>query len=441
MSSLPVDQKPNHAREKIMNGKQIAALLAVLCITFPPARAGDDGHERADVIVEWNQLLQANIPSTAPNPLVPRYYAILHIAMFDAANAIEREYSHYRSRPPAHPAASPEAAAAQAGHDVLVALIPAATATFDAALQTRLAGIQPWRAAAGVPVGRRAARDIIDWRANDGTNVPSPAWSLPPFPGLWQPTSSQGAQLANFGDFEPFALLTSTQYLPAPPPTLTSALYAADLEEVRALGSAASTVRTPEQTQTARLFASVGNSTTHFAAWNNVARDVAAGHHLSLVDTARLFALMNVAMFDGVQTSHTSKFIYGLWRPMTAIRRADEDLNSATIADPTWTPLLNTPAYPSHSSNQTCVGTSAARALARVSGKDEVAFSVTWIGTGGNANVTRNYVRFSELAEQQARSRVYGGIHFNFELTGSQESCTKVADYVVDNYLRPRRNW
>jgi hypothetical protein len=424
-----------------MYGKHLAASLAVLWITSLPARAGDDAHERADVIVEWNQLLQANMPPTLPNPLVPRYFAMLHIAMFDAANAIEKDYSPYRSRPPAHPAASPEAAAAQAAHDVLVALIPAATATFDSALQARLAAIQPWRAAAGIPVGRRVARDIIEWRTSDGSNVPAPAWSLPPFPGLWQPTSSQGTQLANFRDFEPFALLSSTQYLPDPPPTLTSALYAADVEEVRALGSATSTVRTSEQTLTARLFAGVGYGTSNFAVWNNVARDVAAGNHWSLLDTARLFALMNVSMIDGVQTAHTSKFVYGLWRPVTAIRRADEDMNSATIADPTWTPLLNTPPYPSHSSNQTCVGASSARALARAFGNDEIPFSVTWVGTGTNANVTRSYTRFSELAEQQARSRVYGGIHFNFELTASQESCTKVADYVVDNYLRPRRTW
>ena len=157
---------------------------------------------------------------------------------------------------------------------------------------------------------------------------------MPPLPGLWQPTSAQGAQLANFGDFATFALLTPTQYLPDPPPTLTSELYTADFEEVRLLGSATSTVRTAEQTETAKLFASVGNSTSHFAAWNNVARDVAGRANWSLIDTARLFVLINVSMQDGVQTSHTSKFIYGLWRPVTAIRRADEDLNAATIGRP-----------------------------------------------------------------------------------------------------------
>jgi hypothetical protein len=411
----------------------VAWLAAAISVTTLPAWASG---ESADVIVEWNQLLQANMPAV-PNPLVPRNYAMLHIAMFDAANAIERRYTPYHSRLLAHPLASAEAAAAQAGHDVLVSLNPAAQAAFDAALQARLAKIQPWRAAAGAAIGRRAASNIIAWRATDGSTIPAAPYSLPPLPGLWQPTSAQAAQLANFGDFATFGLVTPTQYLPDPPPTLTSELYAADVEEVRLLGSATSTERTAEQTETARLFASVGNSTSNFAVWNLVARDVARQANWSLIDTARLFVLINVSVHDGVQTAHTSKFVYALWRPVTAIRRADEDLNAATIADPTWTPLLSTPPYPSHSSNQTCVGTSAAQSLARAFGRDDIPFSVTWIGTGGNANVTRNYASFSELAEQQARSRVYGGIHFNFELTASQESCTKVADYVADNYVRP----
>jgi hypothetical protein len=372
--------------------------------------------------------------------LVPRYYAMVHLAMFEAVNSIERRYSPYRFRLHGHPGASTEAAAAQAAHDVLVALIPAPSAqeAFAAALQSRLASLPPGRAYAGVRIGKRAASEILAWRADDGSATPAAAWSLPVLPGLWQPTSASGAQLSNFGDFRPFALLTATQYLPAAPPALTSERYTADFERVRQLGSATSTVRTAEQTQTARLFASVGNGTSHFAMWNNVARDAARAQGWSLLDTARLFALMNVSMFDGLQTSHASKFVYGLWRPVTAIRRADEDLNPATLADPTWTPLLSTPAYPSHSSNQTCVGTSAARALARALGTDEMTFSVTWVGTGGNADITRGYARFSDLAAEQALSRVYGGIHFDFELEASRVSCTRVADFVFDHYMRPR---
>jgi hypothetical protein len=381
------------------------------------------------------------MPSNA-GLLAPRYYAMMHVAMFDAVNAIERRYTPYHARLRAHPVASAEAAAAQAAHDVLKALVtnPTSQAAFDAALEARLANVPAVRASAGVRVGNRAAAEILAWRAADGSATPPSApYSMPAFPGLWQPTSTAGIPLSNFGDFQPFALLTSTQYLPAPPPAVTSERYAIDFEEVRQLGSATSTARTAEQTQTARLFASVGNSTIHFAMWNNVARDASRAQRWSLIDTARLFALMNVSMFDGLQTSHTSKFVYGLWRPVTAIRRADEDLNAATTADPTWTPLLSTPSYPSHASNQTCVGTSAARALARAFGTDEASISVTWVGTTGNANVTRSYTRFSALADEQARSRVYGGIHFDFELEASQVSCTQVADYVADHFMRPRR--
>jgi hypothetical protein len=415
----------------------VAFVAMALGLASAPAQAT---HADAEVIVEWNQLLQSNIPPTA-SLLTPRYFAMLHVAMFDAANAVDRRFTPYRSRALAHPGASPEAAAAQAGHDVLVALIPTpeAQAVFDAALQARLATIPPWRAAAGAAVGRKVAGDIIAWRAADGSSAPNPAFVLPMLPGSWQPTSTQPAQFVNFGKVTPFALITPTQYLPEPPPTLTSARYTADWEEVRTLGSATSTVRTAEQTQTARLFASVGNGTIHFMMWNLVARDVARQSNYSLVETARLFALLNASMHDGLQTSHVSKFVYGLWRPVTAIRRAGEDLNDATVADPTWTPLLNTPPYPSHSSNMACVGTSSARALARALGRDDVPFSVTWIGTAGNANVTRQYSTFTELAEQQARSRVYGGIHFDFELRASQESCTKVADWVADHYMRPLR--
>ncbi len=395
------------------------------------------------VITEWNQLLQANIPASA-GLTTPRYYAMLHIAMFDAVNAVEREYRPFRARLAAPHGASPVAAAAQAGHDVLVALLPpAAQPALDTALQARLATLQGWRAGLGVAIGRAAAKEVLAWRANDGYSAPPPAYSQPALPGIWQPTppAFQAPQFPHFGDALPFGLLTSTQYLPDPPPSLTSDRWAADFEEVKALGSATSTVRTAEQTETARLFAPVGYSTVHFAMWNNVARDAALNGRWSLVDTARLFAIVNASMHDGLQTSHTSKYIYNFWRPISAIRLADGDMNPDTLADPTWVPLLTNPAYPSHSSNQTCVGTSAARALARAFSTDAVPFTVTWVGTGSNPNVTRSYAGFSQLAEQQALSRLYGGIHYMFELVESQKSCVKVADYLADNYMLPQRDW
>jgi hypothetical protein len=416
----------------------LAAALTAAMLAIQPTNAHGN-RDSADVIIEWNQILQANIPSNA-GLLTPRYYAMMHIAMFDAANSVEEAYTPYRTRVVFTRGASAEAAAAKAAHDVMVALIPASQVTFDAALDARLASISPWRAAQGVFVGRKVAQEILAWRANDGSKAPAPEYVLPPLPGLWQPTppAFQVPSFPQFGAVVPFALLTSTQYLPTAPPSLTSAAYAGDLDEVKRLGSATSGERTAEQTQLARLFAPQGYRTQHWSVWNNVARDAAQAQHWSLVDTARLFALVNASIHDGLQTSHTSKFVYGLWRPVTAIQRADEDLNPATTADPSWTPLITTPPYPSHSSNQTCVGTSAARVLARAFGTDEMPFIVTWAGVAPNADVSRSYTRFSQLATDQARSRVYAGIHFTFELTASAESCRNVADYVFEHSMRPR---
>jgi hypothetical protein len=414
-----------------------AILVTVTAIGALTARA--EANHESDVVIEWNQLLQANIPSSA-GVLTPRYYAMLHIAIFDAVNSNRRVYTPYRARVFAPYGASAEAAAAQAAHDILVALIPSAQPAFDAALQARLASIPPSRALPGAVLGRKVALEILAWRQNDGSAAPAPAYVLPALPGLWQPTPPgfQPPSFPQFGDVTPFALLTATQYLPRRPPTLTSDEYTADFEEVKLLGSAGSTARTTEQTQLARLFAPAGYRTQHWAVWNNVARDVARSRSWSLVDTARLFALMNAAIHDGLQTSHTSKFVYGLWRPVTAIQRADEDLNPLTLADVAWTPLITTPPYPSHSSNQTCVGASAARALALALESDAMPFAVTWLGTTGNADVTRSYTGFWQLADDQARSRIYAGIHFTFELTASQVSCIAVADYVFDNYMLPR---
>jgi hypothetical protein len=139
-----------------------------------------------------------------------------------------------------------------------------------------------------------------------------------------------------------------------------------------------------------------------------------------------------------LQTSFTSKFAYGLWRPVTAIRRADEDGNPLTDPDPAWTPLLITPPYPSYAGNAACVGAVEARAFQRVFGTDDIPFSVTWVGAPPNPDVTRNYDAFSELGEEFARSRICGGIHYQFDSDASQSACANVADYIFANYMLER---
>ena len=413
------------------------AVLAGLHAGAPSLRA-----QSAEVVIEWNAVMQT-LHGTGPSPAL-RAYPMLHIAMFDAINAIAREYSPFRVDLQASRGASQTAAAAQAAYDILGALYPAQQARFDELLAEQLEGMPAGVVNQGRDIGRRAARAVLEWRTNDGwpsTIVPNPAYDPPPFPGWWEPTPPgfSGALLTFYPSVTPFGILTATQFLPPPPPTLTSARYAEDLNEVKDWGSATSSLRSADQTLFARLTAGVNTTTGFQHVWNIVAREAIRARGLSLLEAARAFAMMNVAIHDGLQTSFTSKFVYGLWRPVTAIRRADEDLNDATTADPSWTPLLTTPPYPTYAGNQACLASAAARALELAVGTDDVSYSVSWVGTPGNADQTRFFTSFSSLVEQQARSRILGGIHFEFDSQGSYDSCPSVAEFVHANYMVPNR--
>jgi hypothetical protein len=392
------------------------------------------------VILEWNRILTQN--QGAGNLFSFRQYAMLHIAMFDAVNSVTPRYTPYRIEVAGASASSDEAAAAQAAHDVMVALFPAAAASFDSALAARLAPLPEAAVANGVATGKLAAQAVLQWRTADGSATPDPAYTPPALPGLWQPTApGQVAAGTRIPNIVPFALLTPTQFLPTPYPPLNSAEYAESFQQVASLGRIDSVTRTAEQTQVARLIAGVNYTPGPFALWNAIARDLATSQHLSLLDTARLFALLNASMHDGLQTSHTSKYVYQLWRPVTAIVNANDDKNDATIADLTWTPLITTPPYPSYASNVQCIATSAARVLARALGNDQIPFSVTWTWTGAagaGSDVTRQYSSLSALADDAGMARVWGGIHFKFDLTAAAASCTKVADYAFNNYMKPR---
>jgi hypothetical protein len=418
---------------------KISKLAVVIAVAIglhqiaPPASA-----QNPNVVIQWNLILQSLYGPGPSN--AQRSFSILHIAMFDAINSIEGTYTPYRVRVNASNGASAEAAAAQAAREVLTALFPAQQVVFDKALAEQLAGIPQGLARQGVAIGRQVAQAILNWRQGDGwpaAITADPAYVLPQFPGQWQPTPPANS-LATFTFYPnvlPFALQTSTQFLPPPPPTLTSVRYATDLNETKMLGSATSAIRTAEETLMAQVFAGVNATISFVHVWNIVAGNVAQSQTLSLIDTARLFALVNVGLHDGLQTSFTSKFVYGLWRPVTAIRRADEDLNPATDPDPTWTPLLTTPPYPSYAGNVACLSAAAARALQLAFGRDDVSFSVTWIRTMGLPSVTRAFTSFSQLANQQARSRIHGGIHYQFDSDASQFACVKVSEYAYSHFM------
>ena len=413
-----------------------AALLCALLPIHRPAAAGpspDPG-----VVIEWNQLAQATIPASA-GPLAMRYYAILHVAMFDAANSITGRYTPFKTALSAPSGASAEAAAAQAAHNVLVALIPAEKARYRAALDARLANLPTGAVQDGIAIGKTVAYRTLKWRANDGIFGPPIPFALPQLPGMWQPAVPGGQPFqTQLPAAVPFTMESVTQFLVPRHPELTSERYARDFEEVRLIGARASTTRTATQTQAAQLFASVITGTNNFNIWNNVARDVVLAKKLSLTEAARLFAFLDTTMMDSLLGTQTGKFIYGLWRPRTAIPGAADDLNPATTADPAWQPLLATPPYPSYPGNMAGLGACAAEALATGTGSDEFAISATWVGAPPNANVTRQYSSFWQLAQEQADSRIYGGLHYRFENEASQLACLKLVQHAYAKLMLKR---
>ena len=328
----------------------------------------------------------------------------------------------------------------------MVALNPAATAAYDALLQQQLGDKPNGFQRLGTIVGAKVAAAVLAWRQNDGWIVPPfPPYSEPPLPGRWQPTppANAAATFTHVQQAVPLAMVSSTHFLPVPPPILTSARYATDLNEVKAIGKSDSATRTPEQTTIARIWASIaasgtGTATHYSSIWNNIASDIARDRGLSLVETARLFVLMNVSIHDALQTTLTSKFIYGVWRPVTAIRQADTDLNPATDPDPTWSTLIPTPPYPSYAGNMATIGASAARVLALALGTDDVPVTATWRQSGGQPDVVHHFATLWDVAQQQADSRIYGGIHYRFDNEAGQTAGRAVAEYVFANFMRPK---
>ncbi len=403
---------------------------------------GAAAQNTAEVVIEWNRILQdaLRVPGALPPTVFfTRPYAALHAAIFDALNSVDHRYHPYVVRVRATETASREVAAAQAAHDVMVAMIPSQAATFDAALTATLARFPGDAATEGARVGAAAARAILDARSDDGWNRPAQTYVLPNLPGNWRPTPPQEAPaaLVHYQDVTPFFLPHRLRFLPAAPPALTSEQYTNDFNEVKRLGGTTSTARTAEQTQTARLWAGVGFSTNAWNVWYNVGRDLARTRGLDGLDTARVYALLAMTHHDALMTSFAGKFMYGLWRPALAIREADRDGNPDTEPDPTFVSLLGTPPYPTYPGNMACIGGASSAVFAGLWGQDDVPFSVTWTGIN-QADVTRSYPGFRALANEEADSRIYGGIHFGFDHTASFGVCTELGRYAFENVLRPR---
>jgi hypothetical protein len=421
---------------------QPAAWFGLACSVAMNLGAVPAAHaQRLETVVQWNRLMQDAVVAPGANPptvFVHRPMAIVSVAMFDAANAFERRYRPAAVEVTPAEGASPDAAVAQAAHDTLAALLPSLRERFDAALAASMADVpaDAWRS--GALVGAKVARAVLELRAEDGWSRRPPEYVLPSLPGYWTPTppANAAATFTHYPDVQGFVIVNGRRFLMEAPPPLTSTQYATDFEETRAIGAVNSAIRTAEQTQMARIWHGVGTTTTSPNLWNRVLVDLAGPRGWSGLQLARGLALMNMTQHDALLTAFTGKFLYGFWRPVTAIRQAALDGNPATTADPGWTPLLATPPYPGHPGNRACLSASQARLLERLFETPVLPVQVTWsVPTG--AAVTRTYTSVQQLADEEAKSRIWGGIHFEFESLASKGACSALADYVADNVLRP----
>ena len=435
--SAPVNlvrMRPN--RRHRLFGLGVAVVLAApLSVVTASTAAAAGPVENAAVVSDWNATGVTTLAGdTGKAPQEDALYmAFLHAAIYDAVVGVEGGYQPYRFDDRAPAGTSATAAAAAAAHKILETYSPYAQSALDAALAASLAGIPDGTAKAdGVAFGERMAQKLIDLRANDGRNAPV-QFTKPPAPGVWRPTPPAFAPMAVpwLGGVTPLLVDSATQFAPPPPPALTSRRYTRDFAEVKAVGSATSTVRTADQTATALFFS--GNALVQF---NAALRGQAASRGLNILQAARTFAAVDMTVSDAIITAWRAKLFYGIWRPSTAIQLADTDGNPATTADPTWTPLVVNPPYPDYVSGYNTFAASFTRALEELFGRRHL--NLTLISTAV-PGATRHYDSGQALRADVVNARVWQGIHFRFADVAARNLGVDLADWTLHHYFQPVR--
>jgi hypothetical protein len=398
---------------RVRLGIALATLMVLTAVPAVQAQEADDG---AQTIVDWNLNTLGATGTAGVAPAVTNLYlAMVHGAMHDAVNAVTGRYQPYLGGLESDPSASPAAAAAAAAHGVLAGSFPDQAADLDALLETSLATVPDGAPKdAGIALGEAAAAAMLAAREGDGRGGEYPL-TFGEGPGEYRPTPP------DFGEFpaawvanvKPFIAESAEVYRTAGPYALDSAEYAAEFNEVKAVGVAEGSTRTPEQDALIAFWVSpVGQ-------WAQVERALAMEKGLDITDAARLFAVANLAAGDVASACHNDKYVWMFWRPITAIQEAANDGNDATEPDPDWVPLQegNTPPYPDHPSGWNCYAGAHVGALQAFFGTDEMAYQIT----SPNASEPRSYTSFSQGLQEGIDLRIYTGIHFrNADVQGAQ---------------------
>jgi hypothetical protein len=384
----------------------------------------------ADVITDWNdKVVAAGVKPPQAAFVHTRSAAIVHVAMFDAVNSIDRRYSPYRAQVPTATGTSREAAAAAAAHFALVRLYPDQAKDFDSFYQSSLAALPEGEPKSnGIRVGEQVATEMLALRANDGANAPN-TYRPHAVAGVYVPTVFPVA--SSWGQVTPFALKEGSQFRPAPPVSRQSAQWTKDYNEVKKMGAKTGSGRTAEQTDIARLWEFTGPG-LH----NPVARQLAATKNFDVLDNARLFALYSMAMADSYIAVFDAKHVFNFWRPVTAIRNGDLDGNDATERDPAWEPFIPTPMHPEYPCAHCINAAAGASVLEAIFGDAVPAFSIASPTAPG---VTRKFTRLSDYANEAIDARAYDGVHYRTSGEVGAAMGRKIGEYTMQNYLKPVR--
>jgi hypothetical protein len=388
---------------------------------------------RSDVVQDWDAIMQATVSSQPPIPQA-RFAAITQLAVFEAVNAIAREYQPYLGTITAPHDASPEAAAAAAAYGVLSNYFPASLSTLNAAYARSLAAIPDGpRKRAGIATGQAAAAAMIAARANDGSSPLEFFLPTSSNPGVWQLTPSctaAGGLFLNWQNVTPFGIRSARQFFLGPPPALTSGRYTRAYDEVKEVGDVNSTDRSQDRTNVALFYADEAATLV----FNDAARQITTAKPRSLSENARDFALINMALSDAAVATFYNKYLYKFWRPETAIHDAGNDGNDKTTPDPSFQPLITAPCFPSYPSAHGTLSNAAREVMEKIYG--EGPFSIT-LSTPALPGVTLHYSRLEEITDDISDARVYGGIHFRTDQDAGALLGTRIGDYIYDHKLRP----
>jgi hypothetical protein len=429
----------------------IAAALTVGALSAPAL-----GQSVENAATKWNRIASASIMSPAPAGAGQApHLAVLSLAMvqgavYDAVNAIDGGREPYLVAPEADPSFSMDAAVASAAFNVLVGLFPAQQGALLAQYTDSLAGIADGTAkAGGIATGEATAAAMLAARANDGRFGPftvvegtdAGEWRLGPPQG---PAGTVARDPAPWvGNVKPFLVPDVEMLRTDGPNALSSAAYAEDFNEIKELGSLTSTTRTADETAAAIFWQDSGS-----AIWNRIFRELAASQHLDVVDSARLYAMANLAAADGSIGCWNDKWHHSFWRPITAIRQAGSDGNPATSPDPAWVPLFDptvpvsgaplvTPGFPDHPSGHTCISGAIVHALKAFFGTDKVAFTAVSNKCSPAPCPDRHFARFSVVLKEIIDARVWSGIHFRTADVQGSVLGKKVTHYLVKHYFQP----